>query len=75
MYHTVTNPLTTPTHPWLPLPPPPVPPQVKEKVPVDAKVVVGCQKGLRSLAACEQLSRSGYSTVSMYGGAWCFELP
>lgn len=27
------------------------------KVPADAKVIVACQKGLRSLAACEQLSR------------------
>lgn len=34
--------------------------QIQEKIPKDSRVVVACQKGLRSLAACEQLSRAGY---------------
>ncbi|KAG1673544.1 hypothetical protein FOA52_003844 [Chlamydomonas sp. UWO 241] len=40
--------------------------QVQANIPKDAKIVVACQKGLRSLAACEQLSRAGYGT----GLAW-----
>lgn len=47
--------------------PPQIPPsKVQAKVPKGAKIVVACQKGLRSLAACEQLSRAGYSS----GLAW-----
>mmetsp|Transcript_34751 Transcript_34751/g.103091 ORF Transcript_34751/g.103091 Transcript_34751/m.103091 type:complete len:275 (-) Transcript_34751:317-1141(-) len=40
--------------------------QVQAQIPKDAKIVVACQKGLRSLAACEQLSRAGYGA----GMAW-----
>jgi rhodanese-related sulfurtransferase len=41
---------------------------VQARIPKDAKVVVVCQKGLRSLAACEALSRAGYSTLSWING-------
>lgn len=41
---------------------------VQKKVPKDAKVIVACQKGLRSLAAAEQLSRAGYSTLAWING-------
>jgi rhodanese-related sulfurtransferase len=34
----------------------------------DAKVLVVCQKGLRSLTACEALSRAGYSTLAWLNG-------
>jgi hypothetical protein len=34
----------------------------------DRKVLVACQKGLRSLAACEQLSRAGYTDISWING-------
>lgn len=42
--------------------------EVQDKVPKDAKVIVACQKGLRSLAAAEQLSRAGYSTLAWVNG-------
>jgi len=42
--------------------------QVQSKIPKDAKVIVTCQKGLRSLAACEQLSRAGYSELAWVSG-------
>eukprot|EP00210_Caulerpa_lentillifera_P007229 g6916.t1 len=41
---------------------------VKKRVPKDAKVIVACQKGLRSLAACEQLSRAGYQSLAWVNG-------
>jgi rhodanese-related sulfurtransferase len=44
---------------------------VKSKIPVsqDGKgVVVVCQKGLRSLSACEQLSRAGYTSLAWING-------
>lgn len=44
--------------------------EVKAKVPVDAKVVVGCQRGLRSLGACEQLSKAGYQTLAWVNGGF-----
>jgi len=44
--------------------------EVRAKVPQDSKVVVGCQKGLRSLAAAEQLSRAGYSTLAWVNGGF-----
>mmetsp|Transcript_26024 Transcript_26024/g.56766 ORF Transcript_26024/g.56766 Transcript_26024/m.56766 type:complete len:286 (+) Transcript_26024:126-983(+) len=44
--------------------------QVQSQVPKDAKVIVGCQKGLRSLAACEQLSRAGYPTLAWVNGGF-----
>eukprot|EP00877_Chromochloris_zofingiensis_P005814 jgi/Chrzof1/15233/Cz09g32120.t1 len=44
--------------------------QVQGKVPKDAKVIVGCQKGLRSLAACEQLARVGYGQLAWINGGF-----
>ena len=32
------------------------------------QVIVSCQKGLRSLAAAEQLSRAGYDTLGWING-------
>lgn len=43
-------------------------PQVLSKVPKDANVIVCCQKGLRSLAACEQMSRAGYQSLAWING-------
>ncbi|KAF3772461.1 Rhodanese-like domain-containing protein 11 [Nymphaea thermarum] len=34
--------------------------KVEEKFPKDADLILACQKGLRSLAACEQLYNAGY---------------
>ncbi|CAG9466051.1 unnamed protein product [Pedinophyceae sp. YPF-701] len=45
-------------------------PDVQAAVPKDANVVVACQKGLRSLAACEQLSRAGYGTLAWVNGGF-----
>jgi len=42
--------------------------EVQQKIPKDAKLVVTCQKGLRSLAACEQLSKAGYQTLAWING-------
>lgn len=44
--------------------------QVQAKVPKDSPVVVGCQKGLRSLAAAEQLSRAGYAKLAWINGGF-----
>ncbi|GBF97284.1 hypothetical protein Rsub_09975 [Raphidocelis subcapitata] len=44
--------------------------EVLERVPLDARVIVGCQRGLRSLAACEQLSRAGYGTLAWVNGGF-----
>ncbi|KAI5082168.1 hypothetical protein GOP47_0001911 [Adiantum capillus-veneris] len=38
-------------------------PQATEKISLDSKVIVLCQKGLRSLAACEQLYNAGYRNL------------
>ena len=43
-------------------------PQVLNKVPKGNKVIVACQKGLRSLAACEQLGSAGYDTLAWVNG-------
>ncbi|KAK9823713.1 hypothetical protein WJX72_004845 [[Myrmecia] bisecta] len=43
---------------------------VQAAIPKDAKVIVACQKGLRSLAAAEQLSRAGYSTLAWINGGF-----
>lgn len=40
------------------------------QLPKDSKVIVACQKGLRSLAACEQLSRAGYKNVAWINGGF-----
>ncbi|KAE8661737.1 Rhodanese-like domain-containing protein 11 [Hibiscus syriacus] len=37
--------------------------QVEEKFPKDAELIVACQKGLRSLAACELLCNAGYKNL------------
>ncbi|KAL3141731.1 hypothetical protein ABBQ32_004413 [Trebouxia sp. C0010 RCD-2024] len=45
--------------------------QVQQQVPKQgSKVIVACQKGLRSLAACEQLSRAGYQDVAWVNGGF-----
>lgn len=41
---------------------------VQASVPKDAKVVVACQKGLRSLTAAEQLARAGYGELAWING-------
>lgn len=41
---------------------------VQAAVPKDAKVIVACQKGLRSLAAAEQLARAGYGELAWING-------
>jgi rhodanese-related sulfurtransferase len=46
------------------------PTQVQARVPKDTGVIIGCQKGLRSLAAAEQLSRAGYSKVAWINGGF-----
>eukprot|EP01026_Neomeris_dumetosa_P073398 TRINITY_DN7549_c0_g1_i1.p2 TRINITY_DN7549_c0_g1~~TRINITY_DN7549_c0_g1_i1.p2 ORF type:complete len:271 (-),score=45.39 TRINITY_DN7549_c0_g1_i1:112-924(-) len=43
---------------------------VQSRLPKDAKVIVGCQKGLRSLAACEKLSMAGYSSLAWINGGF-----
>jgi len=43
---------------------------VQSQIPKDAKVIVACQKGLRSLAACEQLSRAGYDELAWINGGF-----
>lgn len=42
--------------------------EVQARIPQDAKLLVVCQKGLRSLAACEQLARAGYKTLAWVNG-------
>ncbi|KAI9173853.1 hypothetical protein LWI28_007581 [Acer negundo] len=37
--------------------------KVEEKLPKDTDLIVACQKGLRSLAACEQLYNAGYRNL------------
>ncbi|KXZ53056.1 hypothetical protein GPECTOR_8g50 [Gonium pectorale] len=44
--------------------------EVQAKVPKGSRLVVGCQKGLRSLAACEQLSLAGYETLAWVNGGF-----
>ncbi|KAI6682786.1 hypothetical protein NL676_028699 [Syzygium grande] len=38
-------------------------PSIKEKFPKDSDLIVACQKGLRSLAACELLYNAGYRNL------------
>jgi hypothetical protein len=40
------------------------------QIPKDSKVLVACQKGLRSLAACEQLNRAGYENLGWINGGF-----
>ncbi|KAL6781473.1 hypothetical protein ACKKBG_A11285 [Auxenochlorella protothecoides x Auxenochlorella symbiontica] len=44
--------------------------EVEAKVPKDASIIVACQKGLRSLAACEVLSRAGYRSLAWINGGY-----
>lgn len=44
--------------------------EVRARIPVDSNVVVGCQRGLRSLSACEQLSKAGYQTLAWVNGGF-----
>ncbi|GLI64452.1 hypothetical protein VaNZ11_007724 [Volvox africanus] len=44
--------------------------EVQAKVPKTTRLLVGCQKGLRSLAACEQLSIAGYDTLAWVNGGF-----
>lgn len=37
--------------------------KVQERLPKDVDLIVACQKGLRSLAACEQLCNAGYGNI------------
>ena len=46
------------------------PSRPQAKIPKSAKVIVGCQKGLRSLAGCEQLSLAGYETLAWVNGGF-----
>lgn len=39
-------------------------------MPKETGIIIGCQKGLRSLAAAEQLSRAGYSKVAWVNGGF-----
>lgn len=43
-------------------------PDVVAKIPKTANIIVGCQKGLRSLAACEQLYKAGYRNLFWLNG-------
>ncbi|KAI5407233.1 variant 2 [Lathyrus oleraceus] len=45
-------------------------PKVMEKFPKDAELIVACQKGLRSLAACEQLYNAGYKNLFWVQGGF-----
>ncbi|CAI8597586.1 unnamed protein product [Vicia faba] len=45
-------------------------PKVMEKFPKDAELIVACQKGLRSLAACEQLYNAGYTNLFWVQGGF-----
>ncbi|KAJ7550625.1 hypothetical protein O6H91_07G110100 [Diphasiastrum complanatum] len=43
-------------------------PDVVAKVPKNANIIVACQKGLRSLAACELLYKAGYRNLFWLNG-------
>lgn len=46
-------------------------PEVLNKIPnKDTPIVVACQKGLRSLASCEQLARAGYTNLTWLTGGF-----
>ncbi|KAL2656946.1 hypothetical protein AAZV13_04G152350 [Glycine max] len=44
--------------------------KVEEKFPKDAELIVACQKGLRSLAACELLYNAGYKNLFWVQGGY-----
>jgi rhodanese-related sulfurtransferase len=43
-------------------------PDIVAKIPKSSKIIVACQKGLRSLAACEQLYKVGYRNLYWLSG-------
>lgn len=43
-------------------------PDIVARIPKSAKIIVACQKGLRSLAACEQLYKVGYRNIYWLSG-------
>lgn len=43
-------------------------PDVVAKIPKTANIIVGCQKGLRSLSACERLYKAGYRNLFWLNG-------
>jgi hypothetical protein len=43
---------------------------VQSKVAKDTPIIVACQKGLRSLAACEQLAKAGYTQIAWINGGF-----
>lgn len=43
-------------------------PDIVARIPKSSKIVVACQKGLRSLAACEQLYKVGYRNLYWLSG-------
>lgn len=45
-------------------------PDVVAQIPKSANVIVTCQKGLRSLAACEQLYKAGYRNLFWLNGGY-----
>eukprot|EP00271_Cylindrocystis_brebissonii_P008892 TRINITY_DN23413_c0_g1_i1.p1 TRINITY_DN23413_c0_g1~~TRINITY_DN23413_c0_g1_i1.p1 ORF type:complete len:301 (-),score=49.03 TRINITY_DN23413_c0_g1_i1:1024-1926(-) len=45
-------------------------PDVVAKIPKSANVIVACQRGLRSLAACEQLYKAGYRNLFWLQGGF-----
>lgn len=44
--------------------------QVQAQVPKDKGIIIGCQKGLRSLAGAEQLARAGYGKIAWINGGF-----
>jgi rhodanese-related sulfurtransferase len=42
--------------------------QVRSAIPTDSQVIVTCQKGLRSLSACESLANNGYAKNAWVSG-------
>ncbi|TKY73570.1 Rhodanese domain-containing protein 11 [Spatholobus suberectus] len=44
--------------------------KVEEKFPKDSELIVACQKGLRSLAACELLCNAGYTNLFWVQGGF-----
>jgi rhodanese-related sulfurtransferase len=45
-------------------------PVVKGNFPADAKLVIGCQAGARSMKACEALAAAGYTDVTNVAGGY-----
>eukprot|EP00898_Chlorokybus_atmophyticus_P006665 jgi/Chlat1/69/Chrsp1S00208 len=44
--------------------------QITSQLDKDANIIVACQKGLRSLSACEKLVQNGYKNVSWMNGGF-----